>query len=55
MTAAVIFLWASCIWSIARSVCCFLLTASPLRWLVTLAVLALAVSSAHKPHKKASL
>lgn len=48
MTAAVILLWAGCLWSITRSVQ-FLLTASPWRRLLVLAVLLLAASCAHKP------
>lgn len=52
MTAAVIFLWAGCIWSIVQSVCCFLLTASLWRRLLVLAVLVLAASSCHVPQEK---
>lgn len=52
MRAAVILLWASCLWSIARSVCCLLWTAGPLRRLLVLAVLALAVLSAHQPRSE---
>lgn len=49
MRAAVILLWAGCLYILARGVCLLLWTASPLRRLVTLAVLALAASCAHKP------
>lgn len=52
MTAAVILLWAGCLWSITRSVLSLLLTASPWRRLLVLAVLLLAVSCAHKPLPK---
>ena len=44
MRAAVLLLWAGCLYAIARSVCCLLWMASPRRQLLTLAVLALAVS-----------
>ena len=52
MTAAVIFLWASCLYSIARSVLCFLLAASPTKRLLVLVVLLLAASCAHKPQEQ---
>lgn len=55
MTAAVIFLWASCLWSIVRSVLHLLLVASPGKRMLVLAVLALAASSAHSPREKNSL
>ena len=48
MIAAVILLWAGCLWAIIRSVL-FLLTASPWRQLLVLAILLLAASCAHKP------
>lgn len=51
MTAAVILLWASCLWSIARGVCCLILTASSWRRLAVLAVLAFAASCAHRPQE----
>lgn len=49
MTAAVILLLAGCLWSILRSILFLLLTASPWRRLLVLAVLLLAAFSAHKP------
>ena len=49
MRAAVVLLWAGCLWSIARGVLCLLLTASPWRRLVVLAVLALAASNLRTP------
>ena len=52
MTAAVIFLWAGCLWSIARSALCFLLTASFFRRLLALVALALALSCAHRPGER---
>jgi len=55
MTAAVIFLWAGCLWSIARSVLRLICWASPWRQLLVLAVLALAASSAHRPRDRARL
>ena len=51
MTAAVIFLWAGCLWSITRSVLQLIWLASPWRRLLVLAALALAYSCAHKPRK----
>ena len=52
MGAAVLLLWAGCLWTLARSVCCLLWTASPLRRLLTRAVLLLALSSAHRPQRQ---
>ena len=52
MRAAVLLLWAGCLYAIARSVCCLLWTASPLRRLLTLAVRLLALSSAHRPQRQ---
>lgn len=52
MHAAVILLWVSCIWSIARSVLCLLLTATPWKRLALLAVLLLARSFCHTPEQK---
>lgn len=49
MTAAVILLWASCLWSIARSVLCLIWTASPWKRLLVLAVLLLAFSNCRAP------
>ena len=49
MTAAVILLWVSCLWSITRSLLRLLLSASLWRRLFTLAELALALLCAHKP------
>lgn len=52
MTAAVILLWTSCLWSIARSMLCLLWVSSPLRKLVVLATLALAAAYAHRPGER---
>ncbi len=52
MTAAVLLLWVSCIFNIARSVLCLAWAASPLRRMLVLAVLLLAVSSCHRPKEK---
>lgn len=49
MTAAVLLLWAGCLWSITRSLLRLLLSASLWRRLFTLAALALALLCAHKP------
>lgn len=49
MKTAVLLLWGSCLYTIARSVLRLLLTASPWRRLLVLAVLALAALSAHEP------
>ncbi|MCI9242949.1 MAG: hypothetical protein HFF43_06130 [Lawsonibacter sp.] len=54
MRAAVLLLWAGCLYAITRSVCCLLWMASPRRQLLTLAVLALAALSAHKPEENTS-
>lgn len=51
MTAAVIFLWAGCLWSIARDVLCLICTASPWRRLAVLAVLALALACCRSPEE----
>ncbi len=52
MQTAVVFLWAGCLWSIARSVLHLIYLASPWRRLLVLAALALAASSAHKPRSR---
>ncbi len=52
MRAAALLLWASCLYTIARSLLCLLFTASPLRRALTLAVLLLAVRCAHRPREK---
>lgn len=52
MHAAVILLWAGCLWSLSRGVLCLIWTASPWRRLLALAVLALAVLSAHHPRSE---
>ncbi len=52
MTAAVILLWASCLYNIVRSVLCLVWTASPLRRMLVLSVLALALFLAHKPQER---
>lgn len=52
MRAAVLLLWASCLWAIARGVCWLLWAASPWHRLLTLAVLVLAASSCHIPRKR---
>ncbi len=49
MRTAVILLWASCLYNIARSVLCLIWAASPWRRLLVLTVLLLAGSCAHKP------
>ena len=51
MTAAVILLWASCLWSICRDILCLLWTASPWRRMLTLAVLALALACRRSPEE----
>lgn len=51
MAAAIVLLWAGCLYSIARSLLCLLLTASPWRRLAVLAVLALAARCAHRPQE----
>lgn len=51
MGAAVLLLWAGCLYTIARSVLCLLFTASPWKRLMVLAVIALAVSRAHPPRE----
>jgi len=52
MAAAVIFLWAGCLWSIARSVLRLIYWSSPWRQMLVLAALALAASSAHRPRSR---
>ena len=52
MTAAVILLWASCLWSIARSLLSFLLSASLQTRLLALALAALTLSSCHQPRER---
>jgi len=51
MTRAVVFLWAGCLWAIARSILCLIFAASSWRQLLVLAALALTVSCAHKPRQ----
>lgn len=51
MRAAVILLWAGCLWSIARDILCLIYTASPWRRLLVLVVAVLAASCAHKPQE----
>lgn len=51
MTAAVIFLWTSCLWSIARGVLCLLWTASPWRRMLVLTVVALALANCRTPEE----
>lgn len=51
MRAAVLLLWASCLYMLARSVLCLLLTASPWRRLAVLAVLALALACCRSPEE----
>ena len=46
MRAAVLLLWASCLYMLARSVLCLLLTASPWRRLAVLAVLSVTTARA---------
>ena len=52
MTAAVLLLWASCVWSIVRSVLCLLLIASPWRRVLTLGTVLLAACLSHKPRER---
>lgn len=52
MTAAVILLWTSCLWSIVRSVLRFLWTASAGQQAAALALIALTLSCCHEPRKK---
>ena len=52
MRAAVILLWASCLYTIFRTVLCLVLTASLWKQVLTLAVLLLAVSCAHRPQRE---
>ena len=51
MRAAVLLLWASCLWSIARGLLFLLLMASPWRRLLVLAVLALALTCCRSPEE----
>ena len=51
MTAAVIFLWAGCLWSIARDFLCLICTASPWRRLLVLAVAATALAFRRSPEE----
>lgn len=51
MTAAVILLWASCLWSIVRDVLCLIYTASPWRRLLVLAVAAAALACCRTPEE----
>lgn len=51
MRGTVLLIWACCLWSIAREVCCLLWTASPWRRVLTLAILALAAANCHKPRE----
>ena len=52
MRAAVILLWASCLYVLARSVLCLLFAANPWKRLLVLSVLALAASSCHRPGER---
>ena len=52
MRAAAILLWAGCLYTLARSVLCLLLAASPWRRMLVLAVISLALSSCHKPREQ---
>ena len=51
MQAAVVFLWAGCLWSMVRGILHLVLAASLWRRLLVLVVLALTVSSAHQPRE----
>ena len=51
MRAAVLLLWASCLYTMLRSVLCLLLTASPWRRLLVLAVVALALACCRSPEE----
>ena len=52
MRAAVVLLWASCLWSIARSLLYLLWSASPWRKLAVLTALALAASCRRRPAQR---
>ena len=52
MGTALILLWAGCLWSICRGILCLLWAASPWRRMLMLAVLALALSCAHRPQRE---
>lgn len=51
MRTALILLWAGCLWSLARAVCCLIWAASPLRRALTLAVLVLALTCRRTPEE----
>lgn len=51
MTAAVVFLWGSCLWSICRGILWLFWAASPWRRMLTLAVLALALACCRSPEE----
>lgn len=51
MRAAVLLLWASCLYIFARAVLCLIWAASPWRRLAVLAVLALAAATCRTPEE----
>ena len=51
MRTAVIFFWASCLWSIVRAVLCLIYTASLWRRLLVLAVAAAALACCRSPEE----
>ena len=51
MRAAVLLLWVSCLYTIFRTVLCLVLTASPLRRLLVLAVAATALAFRRSPEE----
>lgn len=51
MRAAVLLLWASCLYTLARSVLCLILTANPWRRALVLSVLALALACRRTPEE----
>ena len=52
MGTALVLLWAGCLYTLARSVLCLLLAASPWRRILVLAVLALTLLCAHPPQER---
>ncbi len=52
MKTAVVLLWAGCLWAIARDILCLIYAASPWRRVLTLSILLLAVSCAHRPQRE---
>ena len=52
MRAAVLLLWAGCLWSIVRSVLWLVWTTNPWKRLLVLALLSLALSSCRSPKQR---